>query len=86
MFMKKNNNDPFDFNKAINWKKLEEPEIIKQLENACCSRHATLQSLLEWLPDVVTIRGGICHGVPGENTRHIAQLVANQRRGGACRQ
>ena len=30
--MKKNNNDPFGFNKAINWEKLEEPEIIKQLE------------------------------------------------------
>ena len=32
MSMKKNNNDPFGFNKAINWEKLEEPEIIKQLE------------------------------------------------------
>tara|TARA_Y100000114_G_scaffold106667_1_gene99942 strand:- start:430 stop:576 length:147 start_codon:yes stop_codon:yes gene_type:complete len=30
--MKKNNNDPFGFNKAINWNKLEQPEIIKQLE------------------------------------------------------
>ena len=30
--MKKNNNDPFGFNKAINWDKLEQPEIIKQLE------------------------------------------------------
>ena len=32
MSMKKNNNDPFEFNKAIDWKKLEEPKIIKQLE------------------------------------------------------
>ena len=30
--MKKNNNDPFGFNKAINWDKLEQPEIIEQLE------------------------------------------------------
>ena len=30
--MKKNNNDPFGFNKAINWKKLEDPKVLKKLE------------------------------------------------------
>ncbi len=30
--MKKNNNDPFGFNKAINWKKLEDPKVLKELE------------------------------------------------------
>ena len=32
MSMKKNNNDPFGFNKAINWKKLEDPKVLKELE------------------------------------------------------
>ena len=26
------NNDPFGFNKAINWDKLNDPEVLKQLE------------------------------------------------------
>ena len=26
------NNDPFNFNKAINWDKLNDPEVLKQLE------------------------------------------------------
>ena len=30
--MKKNNNDPFGFNKAINWNKLEDPKVLKELE------------------------------------------------------
>ena len=30
--MKKNNNDPFGFNKAINWNKLEDPKVLKKLE------------------------------------------------------
>ena len=25
-------NDPFGFNKAINWDKLEDPEVLKELE------------------------------------------------------
>ena len=28
----KKDNDPFGFNKAINWDKLEDPEVLKQLE------------------------------------------------------
>ena len=24
--------DPFSFNKAINWEKLEDPEVVKELE------------------------------------------------------
>jgi len=32
MSMKKNNNDSFGFNKAINWKKLEDPKVLKELE------------------------------------------------------
>ena len=31
--MKKNNNDPFGFNKAINWKKLEDPKVLKDDKN-----------------------------------------------------
>jgi hypothetical protein len=30
--MIKKDNDPFGFNKAINWEKLEDPEVLKQLE------------------------------------------------------
>ena len=30
--MNKKNNDPFGFNKAINWDKLEDPEVLKELE------------------------------------------------------
>ena len=30
--MTKKNNDPFGFNKAINWDKLEDPEVLKELE------------------------------------------------------
>ena len=30
--MKKKNYDPFGFNKAINWDKLNDPEILKELE------------------------------------------------------
>jgi hypothetical protein len=30
--MNKKYNDPFGFNKAINWDKLEDPEVLKQLE------------------------------------------------------
>ncbi len=26
------NNDPFGFNKAINWDKLNDPEVLKQIE------------------------------------------------------
>ena len=28
----KNNNDPFGFQKAINWKALDDPKVMKQLE------------------------------------------------------
>ena len=30
--MTKKNNAPFGFNKAINWDKLEDPEVLKELE------------------------------------------------------
>tara|TARA_R100000322_G_scaffold21508_1_gene14172 strand:+ start:597 stop:869 length:273 start_codon:yes stop_codon:yes gene_type:complete len=30
--MNKKNNDPFGFNKAINWNKLEDPKVLKELE------------------------------------------------------
>ena len=30
--MTKKDNDPFGFNKAINWEKLEDPEVLKELE------------------------------------------------------
>ena len=30
--MNKKDNDPFGFNKAINWNKLEDPEVLKELE------------------------------------------------------
>ena len=30
--MNKKYNDPFGFNKAINWDKLEDPEVLKELE------------------------------------------------------
>ena len=30
--MNKKNNDPFGFNKAINWDKLEDPKVLKELE------------------------------------------------------
>ena len=30
--MPKKNNDPFGFNKAINWDKLEDPKVLKELE------------------------------------------------------
>ena len=31
--MNKKYNDPFGFNKAINWDKLEDPEVLKELES-----------------------------------------------------
>ena len=30
--MNKKDKDPFGFNKAINWDKLEDPEVLKELE------------------------------------------------------
>ena len=30
--MSKKDNDPFGFNKAINWDKLEDPKVIKELQ------------------------------------------------------
>ena len=30
--MIKKENDPFGFNKAINWDKLEDPKVLKELE------------------------------------------------------
>tara|TARA_Y100001951_G_C11190419_1_gene211174 strand:- start:350 stop:484 length:135 start_codon:yes stop_codon:yes gene_type:complete len=30
--MTKKDNDPFGFNKAINWDKLEDPKVLKELE------------------------------------------------------
>ena len=30
--MTKKDKDPFGFNKAINWEKLEDPEVLKELE------------------------------------------------------
>jgi len=30
--MTEKNNDPFGFNKAINWDKLEDPKVLKELE------------------------------------------------------
>ena len=30
--MNKKDKDPFVFNKAINWDKLEDPEVLKELE------------------------------------------------------
>ena len=30
--MTKKDNDPFGFNKAINWDKLEDPEVLEKLE------------------------------------------------------
>ncbi len=31
-YMKDNTNDPFGFNKAINWDKLNDPKVLKELE------------------------------------------------------
>tara|TARA_Y100001970_G_C13678002_1_gene576293 strand:+ start:423 stop:572 length:150 start_codon:yes stop_codon:yes gene_type:complete len=31
--MNKKNNDPFGFNKAINYDKLKDPKVLKELEN-----------------------------------------------------
>jgi hypothetical protein len=30
--MTKKDNDPFGFNKAINWDKLDDPKVLKKLE------------------------------------------------------
>jgi len=30
--MTKKNNDPFGFNKAINWDKLDDPKVLKELK------------------------------------------------------
>ena len=30
--MTKKNNDPFGFNKAINWDKLEDPKVLEELK------------------------------------------------------
>jgi hypothetical protein len=30
--MTKKDNDPFGFNKAINWDKLDDPKVLKELE------------------------------------------------------
>ena len=32
--MNTNNQDPFGFNKAINWNKLKDPKVLKVLEDA----------------------------------------------------
>ena len=32
--MTKKDNDPFGFNKAINWDKLEDPKVLKELEKS----------------------------------------------------
>ena len=31
-YMTKKDNDPFGFNKAINWDKLDDPKVLKELE------------------------------------------------------
>jgi len=31
-YMTKKDNDPFGFNKAINWDKLDDPKVMKELE------------------------------------------------------
>ena len=31
--MTKKDNDPFGFNKAINWDKLDDPKVLEELEN-----------------------------------------------------
>ena len=32
--MNKKDNDPFGFNKAINWDKLEDPKVLKELDKS----------------------------------------------------
>ena len=34
--MTKKDNDPFGFNKAINWNKLDDPKVLKELEEQMC--------------------------------------------------
>ncbi len=45
--MIKKNNDPFGFNKAINWKKLEDPKVIEKLKNIT-SNYSMAQILAAW--------------------------------------
>ena len=45
--MKKNNNDPFGFNKAINWDKLEDPKVVEELKNIT-SKYSIAQILAAW--------------------------------------
>ena len=45
--MKKNNNDPFGFNKAINWDKLEDPKVLEELKNIT-SKYSIAQILAAW--------------------------------------
>ena len=43
------------------------------------TRYGTLRDLLLDWPDVIEVRGNLCYGVTSQNTKHIAELVANQR-------
>tara|TARA_B100001113_G_scaffold297253_1_gene255015 strand:- start:936 stop:1193 length:258 start_codon:yes stop_codon:yes gene_type:complete len=40
--MTKKNNDPFGFNKAINWGKLEDPKVLKELDIGYERRRKTM--------------------------------------------
>jgi hypothetical protein len=46
--MNKKDNDPFGFNKAINWDKLEDPKVLKELEpQATSSKHQASSTKLQ---------------------------------------
>ena len=46
--MTKKDNDPFGFNKAINWDKLEDPKVLKELEKIFI-KDAPLEELKEFV-------------------------------------
>ena len=42
--MNKKDNDPFGFNKAINWDKLEDPEVLKEISTKLQAPSSKLQA------------------------------------------
>ena len=54
--MTKKNNDPFGFNKAINWNKLEDPKVLKELEKTFEEEHKARIKDLDDMPEEVLVK------------------------------
>jgi hypothetical protein len=54
--MTKKNNDPFGFNKAINWDKLEDPKVLKELEKIFEEEHKARIKDLDDMPEEALVK------------------------------